>query len=501
MSSNSHPRRVVIVGAGISGLAAAHALLTSPEPGVPLEVMVVEGSDRPGGKLHTIDLDGLPVEAGADSFVVRKPWAVELCTELGLADEVVIPGTWGAFVWTRGELVAYPDRAPFGIPSDLGELLRWQGLPRGPKLRALLDMIRPRRKTTGDEPLGSLVRRRLGSGASRVLVEPLLAGLHAGDPMRLSVLATFPELKEWETTHGSLIRGAKAAVAAAGEESGRKPLFASLWGGLSGLVDRLVEGIGSEKLRFRQRVRALRTSDHGLSVLTDETGGPSFSADAVVLATPADEAAGILASITEEASRKLAEVPYASTAVILLAYPPGTASRLPQGTGLVVPHGEATVTACTWVSRKWPRKEFGERAVLRCFVGRAGSEEALRLTDDDLTAVVSREVEAATPLGAPPDAARVVRWDRSMPQYDVGHLQRVNRIEEILSGVPGVFVAGSAYRGVGIPDCIRQGREAAHRVLAYLQRLNGEGGRHGRADVRVLPGVHGDTGPAGPDPG
>jgi protoporphyrinogen/coproporphyrinogen III oxidase len=501
MSSNSHPRRVVIVGAGITGLAAAQALLTSEEPGAPLEVTVVEGSNRPGGKLYTIDLDGLPVEAGADSFVVRKPWAVELCAKLGLADEVVIPGSWGAFVWTGGELVAYPDRAPFGIPSDLGDLLRWQGLPRGPKLRALGDLVKPRRKAAGDEPLGSLLRRRLGSGASRILVEPLLAGLHAGDPMRLSVLATFPELKDWETRHGSLIRGAKAAVAAAGEEAGHKPLFASLWGGLSGLVDRLVEVIGEERLRLRHRVRALRMNDHRLSVLIDGAGGGPFPADAVVLATPADEAARILAAITEEASRALAEVPYASTAMILLAYPPGTASLLPQGTGLVVPHGEATITACTWVSRKWPRKEFGERALVRCFVGRAGSEEALALPDDQLTAIVSKEVEAATPLGVPPDAVRVVRWDRSMPQYEVGHGQRVGRIEEILSAVPGVFLAGSAYRGVGIPDCIRQGGEAAHRVLEYLQRLNGEGGRHGGADVRVLPGVHRDTGPAGPVPG
>ncbi|HEV8419739.1 MAG TPA: protoporphyrinogen oxidase, partial [Actinomycetota bacterium] len=185
---------MVIVGAGIGGLAAAHALVTSGQSDPRLEVTVVEGSDRPGGKLLTTELDGMPVEAGADSFVVRKPWAVELCRELGLAEEVVIPGSWGAFVWTRGELIAYPDRSPFGIPSDIGELLRWQGLPRGPKLRALLDLIRPGRKGPGDESLGSLLRRRLGPRASRVLVEPLLGGLHAGDPMRLSLLATFPEL-------------------------------------------------------------------------------------------------------------------------------------------------------------------------------------------------------------------------------------------------------------------------------------------------------------------
>ena len=192
MSSNSHPPHVVVVGAGISGLAAAHTLLTSRGPNRPVEVTVLEASDRPGGKLLTVDLDGMPIEAGADSFVVRKPWAVELCQELELAEEVVIPGSWGAYVWTRGKLIAYPGRSPFGIPSDVGDLLGWQGLPRGPKLRAALDLIRPARRDQADEALGALLRRRLGSKASRVLVEPLLGGLHAADPMSLSVLATFP---------------------------------------------------------------------------------------------------------------------------------------------------------------------------------------------------------------------------------------------------------------------------------------------------------------------
>jgi oxygen-dependent protoporphyrinogen oxidase len=209
-----------------------------------------------------------------------------------------------------------------------------------------------------------------------------------------------------------------------------------------------------------------------LSVVTGTASAPPIRADAVILAIPAHDAAGLLETLSREASRHLSEVPYTSTAVVFLAYPPGTASRLPMGTGFVVPQDGATITACTWISRKWPRKEFGKRAVLRCFVGRAGSEEALQLPDDELTAVVSKEVEAATPLGAEPDASRVVRWDRSMPQYEVGHLERVARIEGALSAVPGLFVTGSAYRGVGISDCVRQGRETARLVLDYV---NGRG--------------------------
>jgi oxygen-dependent protoporphyrinogen oxidase len=466
MTTNSHPRRVVVVGAGISGLAAAQTLLTSSGPRV--DVTVLEAGGRAGGKLLTIDLDGMPVEAGADSFVVRKPWAVELCQELGLGNEVVIPGAWGAFVWTRGRLVAYPDRSPFGIPSEVGELLRWQGLPRGPKLRAAQDLIRPALKDPADEALGHLLRRRLGTRASRVLVEPLLGGLHAGDPMRLSVLATFPELKDWERRHGSLIRGAKAAVEATGEERGHKPLFATVWGGLSRLAETLVQAIGAERVRLGHRVSGVESTEDGLA-LVGEGAGP-IRADAVILATPSFESARISEPVNAEAARELATITYTSTAVVFLAYPPGTADRLPQGTGFVVPQGEATMTACTWISRKWPAEEFGDRAVLRCFVGRSGAEDALALSDEELTAVISSEVEKATSFGVEPSASRVVRWDRSMPHYEVGHLDRVARIEEALAATPGLFVTGSAFRGVGIPDCIRQGREAADRVLHYLYR-------------------------------
>jgi protoporphyrinogen/coproporphyrinogen III oxidase len=469
MEARPRLRRVVVVGAGISGLAAARSLL---RPGlddpVPIDVTVLEASGRAGGKLRTIDLDGMPVETGADSFVVRKPWAVDLCKELGLEDEVVIPGATGAFVWARGVLVPFPDRSAFGIPSDLGELLRWRGLPRGPKLRALLDLVRAPRKGDQDEALGALLRRRLGPEASRVLVEPLLAGLHAGEPSKLSTLATFPELRRWEVVHGSLIRGAKAAVGAAGEERGRKPIFATVWGGLGRLVGRMVEDIGADRVRLDRPVSAVHEEPSGFMV---EAAATHFHADALVLATPAFEAARLLGDTNPEASDELASIPYASTAVVILVYPPGTSSRLPEdGSGFVVPVGERTITACTWVSRKWPNDAFGDHAVVRCFVGRAGDERALELSDDELTAKVAAEVEGAVSLGEPPQTARVVRWNRAMPQYEVGHLDRVARIDSALERTPGVVVTGAAYNGVGIADCIRQGAEAATQVRDYLRR-------------------------------
>lgn len=464
--SVDRPRRVVVVGAGIGGLSTAHAVLSARPPGLPIDVTVLEADGRAGGKLHTIELDGMPVEAGADSFVVRKPWAVELCKELGLEDEVVIPGSMGAYVWTRGELVPFPDRAPFGIPAEVGELLRWPGLPRGPKLRALLDLVRPAAKEREDEPLGALLRRRLGAGVAMAMVEPLLAGLHAGDPLRLSVEATFPELPRWERHHGSLLRGARAAGRAAGEEQGRQPMFATVWGGLSRLTERLVDRIGGDRVRLDHPVSEIEPEGGGYRV---RAAGKELRADAVVVATPAFEAARLLSNVSPGAAQGLGAIPYVSTAVVFAAYPRGTAERIPEGTGFVVPSGEATITACTWISRKWPNADFEDRAVLRSFVGRAGEEAALEFSDDELAATVAGEVEAALRIGSPPVVSRVIRWNRSMPQYEVGHLERIGRIEASLAERPGLFLTGSAFRGVGIADCVRQARQAAQGVIAYLQ--------------------------------
>jgi protoporphyrinogen/coproporphyrinogen III oxidase len=452
--------RVAVVGAGVTGLSAAYRLIRSV--GRDAEVVVFESDQQPGGKVRTVEVGGVRVEAGADSFVVRKPWAVDLCNELGLDDRLVVPGATGAFVWTEGRLQPFPPRSAFGIPSHVVDLLRWKGLPRRSRLRAALDVYRPGRRGEGDEPLGRLLRRRLGRRAAGVMVEPLLAGLHAGDPDRLGVLATFPELAGWERRHGSLIRGARAAVKS-GPPSG--PMFATVWGGLDGLVEALVSRLGPERLRLGTPVAGMRSEGGTYRLQTDSA---EVEADAVVLTTPAFGSAELLSSLNPEAARGLASIPYASTAVVILVYPEGTADRLPEGTGFVTPVGPGTITACTWISRKWPADELGSRAVLRCFVGRAGSEKALELPDDRLVKLVRAESEAAAPMPAAPEAARVIRWPQGMPQYEVGHLDRVEGIDRALLATPGIFVSGSAYRGVGIADCVRQAGEVAGRVTEFL---------------------------------
>jgi protoporphyrinogen/coproporphyrinogen III oxidase len=456
-----------VIGGGITGLAAAHRLV---ESGQEMDLVLLEAGDRLGGKLRTVDLDGLKVEGGADSFVVRKPWAVDLCRRLGLEDRVIIPGTGGASVWTDRGLVPLPGRSAFGVPGRVRDLARWPGLSSRGKARALADLVLPSRRSREDESLASLARRRLGPEAARILVEPILAGLHAGDPERLSVLATFPELAAWERDHGSLIRAARRALAIEDEPGrGRKPLFATLWGGLELLVGALAERIEPPRIHLGAPVSSLSASVTGYGI---EVSGGARAVDAIVLATPAFESARLLGAVNAEAAEGLSGIPYASTAVVLLEYARGTADRLPEeGTGFVVPAGDRMITACTWYSRKWPTEAFGDRAVVRCYVGRAGSEAALELPDEELASAADAEVRAARPVGPPPEAWRVVRWNRSMPQYEVGHLDRLRRVEAALAATPGIFLAGSAYRGVGIADCVWQGREAADQALAHVGRM------------------------------
>jgi oxygen-dependent protoporphyrinogen oxidase len=461
----TRPPKVAVIGGGISGLAAAHRLV---ESGRELDLVLLEAGDRLGGKLRTVDLDGLNVEGGADSFVVRKPWAVDLCRRLGLEDRVIIPATGGASVWTDRGLVTLPERSAFGVPGSVRDLTRWPGLSSRGKARALADLVLPSRRSREDESLASLARRRLGPGAAGLLVEPILAGMHAGDPERLSVLATFPELAAWERDHGSLIRAARRALKKEDEPGrGRKPLFASLWGGLELLVRALAQRIEPDRIHLDAPVSSLSASGTGYGLVVS---GGAEAVDAIVLATPAFESARLLAVVNAEAADELSRIPYASTAVVLLAYPPGTADRLPeQGTGFVVPAGDRMITACTWYSRKWPNEAFGSRAVVRCYVGRAGAEQALERSDRELASAADAEVQAARPVGAAPEAWLVVRWDRSMPQYEVGHLDRLARIEAALAAAtPGIFLSGSAYRGIGIADCVRRGRDAADQALAHL---------------------------------
>jgi protoporphyrinogen/coproporphyrinogen III oxidase len=447
--------RVAVVGGGVSGLTAAHRML---EADPALDLVVLESEREVGGRLRTATVGDLELESGPDSFVARKPWAVDLCRELGLA--LTEPGARDALIWTERGLVPLPESA-LGIPTDLEEVSRWPGLSRGGRARALADLVRKVRAPKADESIGSLVRRRMGDEVAERLTGPLLAGLFAGDIDRMSVGATFPELGRWERAFGSLMRGARAASRAA---AGAGPMFLRPRAGAGMLPRTLLEGVGPHRVRLEAPVRSVERDGEAFVL---RTARDALHADAVVLATPAFVAAELVRGIDGSAAASLGAIPYASTGVVHLVYPEDTAEALPEATGFVVPRGRAPMTAATFVSRKWPEAAFGTRAVVRCFVGAVGFEDVLDEPDREIVDAVCRHLAAFLPLPGRPTASSVVRWPRSMPQYEVGHLERIRAIEDSLPA--GIFLTGNAYHGVGVADAVRSGGLAAERVRVHLR--------------------------------
>jgi oxygen-dependent protoporphyrinogen oxidase len=439
--------RVAVVGGGIAGLATAFRLQRAG-----VEPVVLERERTYGGIIAPpVQVSDLALEPGPDSLAARKPWGSALCRDLGLT--VIPPGATGAFLWTESGLVPYLRGAPFGIPGDVGDVLRWPGLSSGGRVRALADLVKRTRRDGAEETLGQLLRRRLGDEATDRAIAPLLAGLHAGDVDRLSAPATFPELVAWEASQGSLIRGAQAAQRAA-SRADPGPLFLRPRSGMRELVDALAGALGA---RLRTDVEVTGVADRTVEL----ADGSSQQVDAVVLACGAPASASLLGP---GAPGGLSTIGSVSTGVVFLVYPVGTARALPDGTGFVVPHGAAPMTAATFVSRKWPDERFGDRAVVRCYVGGAGDEDVLDAPDDDIVDACARHLSAVLELPAPA-ASRVHRWWRAMPQYERGHRDRVEEIREELPA--GIFLAGSAFDGVGVSDLARAAEETADLVLAY----------------------------------
>ncbi len=451
--------RVVVVGGGIAGLATGYRLMRAG-----VDVTVLESASAPGGKIaHPVPVGDLSLEPGPDSFVARKPWGVDLCKELGIPVEA--PGASGAYLWTDGGLVRYLADSAFGIPGDIGDVLRWPGLSRAGRRRAAQDLVRKAKRDDREETLGELLRRRLGDEATDLAVAPLLAGLHAGDVDKLSAEATFPELIDWERRQGSLVRGSQAARRAAGRADAG-PMFLRPRGGVHRLVDALADVLGA---RLRTGSRATSISSDGSAYALVKEGAGSTPADGVVIATEAAGARLLLRDLAPATSDALGEIRYASTAVVFLVYPPGTQSALPEGTGFVVPRGKAPMTACTWISSKWPDSAFGTRAVLRCYVGADGDEDVMDADDIDIVEACGRHVSAVLDLPDPERLSQplVHRWRGAMPQYELGHLDRVHRIR---GGLPqGIFVVGAAYDGVGIADTIRGANETASGAATHLR--------------------------------
>lgn len=458
---------VVVIGGGIAGLAAAYALNQAASTGAVDGVTLVEASGRLGGKIITQRVGDFVIEGGPDSFLTVKPHAVDLARTVGLDEQLVETlSPRHVYVLHCGRLKPLPDGMATLIPQRLGPFLR-SGLfsPLEKARFALEPFIAPNPNGT-DESLGQFVHRRLGSAAVDRLAAPLLAGIHAGDVDAISLRATFPQLAEAERRHGSLTAAVLAHRRSPRSSDGSQSMFMTLAGGLQELVDGVAGRLDRVAVRTGVSVEGIaRHPRRGYAVRLGN--GEILAAEAVVLALPSPAAAALLMEISPAAAAVAASVSYVSTAAIALGFRRADVGHLLAGHGYVVARGEGLAhTACTWVSSKWPHRAPTGHVLLRCYAGRSGEQNALALHDNALVERVVKELTPLLGISAPPVMARVFRWRDAMPQYTVGHVDRIAALEHALLETPGISVAGAGYRGVGIPDCIRQGFEAAQQAVA-----------------------------------
>ncbi|OLC54210.1 MAG: protoporphyrinogen oxidase [Candidatus Rokubacteria bacterium 13_1_40CM_4_69_39] len=461
--------RLVVVGGGITGLAAAHhALELARERRIALELTLVEARERLGGTIATERAGGFLIEAGPDSFLSEKPWALALCRRLGLEDRLARTDDRyrKVFVWHAGRLHPLPDGWELLAPTRLApflssRLFSWPGT-----LRMAFDLVLPR-GIADDESLGAFVRRRLGREALERVAQPLVAGIYTADPDDLSLTATMPRFAELEKQERSIILGLRRARRRAletGVSGARWSLFVTLKEGMEDLVAALATRLQPGTVLLKQRVAGVERRGDRWRVATAE--GADLDADRVIVATESHAAARMLRYVDPTLATLLAEIPYASSATVTLGYRRADVPHPLDGFGFVVPRTEKrALLACTFSSVKYAGRAPEGDVLLRAFVGGALNEAVLELDDAPLVMRARAELREALGITAAPALARVFRWPKAMPQYHVGHLARVETIERRAGALPGLDLAGGAYRGVGIADCVRSGEAAAERAL------------------------------------
>jgi protoporphyrinogen/coproporphyrinogen III oxidase len=483
-------KRIVIVGGGMSGLAAAESVTRhAPTVGVTL----LESSTRLGGHVRTECSDGFVIEAGPDVILASKPAALELARRVGLGDRIqgTNPAVRGSYIFRNGSLVRIPDGITGLVPSRMTPFVTTPLLSPLGKLRVGLDVLIPARRPPTDESIEGFVVRRLGRQMYERLAEPLLSGISAGDGSRLSMQAMFPTLFDYERQHGGLVRGMLAERRARRDRPKRTSHgngssgptvsggvtsgFLSFTNGLEELplaIERALRQSDPSgqrmSIRTRACVEALRQQSSTRFVVRLSTGD-EIAADAIILAVPAFTAASLLRPMGRELADRLDEIEYTSTVTISVAYRAIDVPRPLDATGYIVPRGEGRpVLACTWTSAKFTGRAPEGSALFRVFLGGVGRGSFVDRTDAELLEIVRNEMRDVMGVTADPTLVRINRFDRALPQYNVGHLDRIAGIHAAVEGLPGIALAGSVYGGVGIPDCVRSGEAAAVRVAHHL---------------------------------
>lgn len=471
-------KKVVVIGAGITGLSAAYFLHKSMEAGEPVDYLLVEKDHRVGGKIVTNKLDGFTIEGGPDCFLSAKPWVGQIAEQLGIADQIMPskPASTRTFVWADNRLNELPEGLMGLVPTKLvpfalSPLISWKG-----KFRMAMELFIPKKKTDEEETLGSFVTRRLGKEALDKIAEPLIGGVHSGDPDFMSLNASFPRFIQMEKEHGSLLKAMLVSRAKTPKPAPLKPgqvpktFFMTFKEGMGSLTDALVDQLDAKKVLLGCEVNKVERLEDGKYQVTIDGMEPVL-ADAVIITAPSYEAAKVVDNLDPEMTENLVKIPQATSATVSLGFKRSELTNYLDSYGLLVPLSEnRKIHAATFSSSKWNFRTPSEDYVLiRAFVGGARHQELVHLNDEELVNLVLGELKDIMKLKAKPVIYNISRWVKGMPQYNIGHLNRVAAIEARMAANPGLHVVGGSYRGVGVPDCINVGTQAAEKVLAYLK--------------------------------
>lgn len=459
---------IAVVGGGITGLSAAFYLQKElREKGLKWQVTLLESSDRLGGKIKTVNHNGFIMEQGPDSILERKTSAKELIRELGLEGDLVNNETGQAYILHNDRLLPIPEGAVMGVPTKLTPFASTPLVSPLGKVRALADLFLPRSKDlqTSDQSVGSFFRRRLGNEVVDRIIEPLLSGIYNGDIDKMSLMTVLPQFAEMEKKHRSLIL-AMANTRSPGKKNGKaKGAFITLKNGLYSMVEAIEEQLTDVTVIKGDPLKRIERNGEGYRLYL--TNREPFEANAVIMATPHQVTSEALGN--DDFLEPLRNQPV-SVATILMVYPEDAVHLDKEGTGFIVPRTEPyTITACTWINRKWPHTTPPGKVLLRCYVGRDGEEEIVDKSDDELVEIAISDLKRIFPLTGEPEFTYVTHWKHAMPQFVIEHQDWLKRLNQNMAlHYPGIFLIGSSYRGSGIPDCVEQGKNEAKNVIKYL---------------------------------
>jgi protoporphyrinogen/coproporphyrinogen III oxidase len=463
-------KRIAIIGGGISGLSAAFTIEEKRRSGTPVQYVLFESSARLGGVVVTDRIDGCLIEGGPDSFLTEKPWASDLCGTIGLGDQLIgsNDSERKTYIVTKGKLIEMPDGMMFMVPTKIMPTVLSPLFSLRTKLRMAAEWFHLPHEAAEDETVADMVKRHYGPEMVEMLADPLLSGVYGGEASQLSVRAVLPRLADMESKHGSLGRGMLDArkKKATTLNVPARPLFTSLKDGMQQLVDTLISNLDRKALNTSSPVHSVIRQDNGWTVCA---GYQSDHFDAAIIAIPAHAASILLETTDEILARDLGGIQYTSSVTLTLGYDEKVRASLPPGFGFLVPRSEGhRMLAATFVHNKFPHRAPANRALVRCFLGGARDEEILLRGEKEILQIVRDELRQILSLNAEPLFARVYKWKSAMAQYSVGHLERLQRIEAHRQTLPGLALAGNGYNGIGVPDCVRSGTEAAGKILGEM---------------------------------